>query len=168
MGTRVGAYGEAAKAKGGYGKGAYKVERGVNVKPVRSPRPAKLIEQTAGGYIQGRKATSLEMMIYNALLKLGWSDSNIKFQQSILGGKGIPGGRSIDFVVWSPGMPIMIEANGDYWHTSSLAKRESDRQREAQIRQIWRGHFRYVAILGSEVPDLDTAIIRMAKEVGRA
>lgn len=65
--------------------------------------------------IQGMRASDLEWRTYKTLHRLGWTDRNIHFQTSILGGRR-PGGQVLDFVLYGPGQVYVIAVNGDYWH----------------------------------------------------
>ncbi len=167
------AYGKAPKGAG-YGKaapgGPYKRPRQpAAMEPTHSTKPDRAGADEAAGpfYVQGKKASDLEARVYRVLKRLGWTDENIEFQTPILGGRN-PGGAMLDFVVWTPGMPVIIEPNGDIWHTNSTAQRERDKLREAKIRQAWSKPFKYVVLPQGDIPDDDTAFSRLAREVGRS
>jgi len=117
-------------------------------------------------YVQGKRASDLEWRVYKALKRLGWSDANIDFQTPILGGR-LPGGALLDFVVWAMGGPVIIEPNGDYWHVSSQALVNRDKQRSQMIAEAWRHPFRYHIIAQGDLLDDEMAYRKLLMLVGR-
>jgi len=80
--------------------------------------------------VQHLRASDLEYRVYQALLKLGWNDSNIQFQDQILGGHWKPGGLILDFVLYGPDVTTVLQVNGEYWHGGAQA---GETQREEEI-----------------------------------
>lgn len=116
--------------------------------------------------IQGKRASDLEYTCYLALKALGWTEDQIEFQVATLGGKN-PGGAMIDFVVWAPAGPIVIEVNGDIWHIATEAQRQHGRVREAAIEEAWGGKLLYFELgTGDLTPDA-VAIQNLLRLVGR-
>lgn len=154
--------------KGQYGKGAWRARKpALSYSPVNQPVRDRQRQAEVGPFrIQGKRASDLEWRVYKALLRLGWDDSSIEFQVPVMGGRH-PGGAVLDFVVWTPGMPIVIEPNGDIWHTSTTAQRERDKQREAAIRSAWRRPFRYLVLPQGDIPNDEVTYDRLLREVGR-
>ncbi len=60
--------------------------------------------------------SSFEYRTYRALKKLGWKDSQIEPQYSILGGRYVMGGQVMDFVLYGGGRTIPVRCQGTYWH----------------------------------------------------
>lgn len=117
-------------------------------------------------YVQGRRASDLEYTCYLALQALGWTDASIQFQVETIGGRN-PGGRVLDFVVWAPGGPIVIEVNGDIWHIATEAQRQDGRIRQAAIEEAWGGKLIYVVLgTGDLTPDA-VAVQNLLRYVGR-
>lgn len=106
------------------------------------------------------KATSLEVMVYQALLRAGWRKSDIEVQTPILGGRNFRGGQVIDFVVNRPS-PLPIEANGNYWH------RNAEIEYMATV-EAWNVYgVEPVIIWGSEAATPEMAYQVVVSRVGR-
>lgn len=59
--------------------------------------------------------SSNEGRLYIGLRRAGWRPEDIEVQTPILGGRSLPGGQVIDFVLLTP-IPIPIQVVGAYWH----------------------------------------------------
>lgn len=147
---------------------AYRPPR--KAQPVRTPRslareagPTALPKRYR---IKGKKASDLEWRVYQALLRLGWADDDIDFQVPVLGGR-LAGGLLLDFVVWTPAMPVIIEPNGDYWHTATIQKIEHDRARRAKLQQAWTRPFRYYSLGSGELQSDQQAEHKLLMLIGR-
>lgn len=116
--------------------------------------------------VQGKHASDLEFTCYLTLIALGWTDQSIQFQVETIGGRN-PGGRVLDFVVWAPGGPIVLEVNGDIWHVTTEAQRQDGRVRQAAIEAAWGGQLIYIVLgTGDLTPDA-VAYSTLLKAVGR-
>lgn len=122
--------------------------------------------ETGPFYIQGRKASDLEWRTYRMLKRLKWREQQIQFQVDVLGGK-LPGGKSLDFVVWTYAMPTVIEPNGDYWHTSTEQVKQRDKERYQMIVTAWRRPFIYISIAQGDMLTDDMAYQLLLRKVGR-
>lgn len=118
-------------------------------------------------FVMGRRASDLEARVYRTLKRLGWGDDDIQFQVDVLGGR-LPGGQVLDFVVWTPGGPVVIAVNGDYWHGRSLNVREKDRRNEAVLAAIWGRKYKFLAVYSADLLTDEIAYQRLRREVGRA
>ena len=125
-----------------------------------------LSSQPSGGVVQGKKASDLELRCYNTLKRLGWNDSDIEFQVSMLGGRSA-GGMVLDFVVWAPGQPIVISVNGDYWHNRGEKQQQATAQYEARVREAWKGPLTYLPLMSGDLIDDSVAYMRLVHAVGR-
>ena len=104
--------------------------------------------------------TTLELRVYQALLKLGWRQQDIEIQTPILGGRSKRGGQVLDFVVYRPS-PLPIEANGDYWH------RDEEREYLATVEAFAAYGVYPVIIWGSEATTPDETYQVVLNRVGR-
>lgn len=116
--------------------------------------------------VQGKRASDLEDRVYRMLRALGWRDDDIQFQVKVMGGRRA-GGALLDFVIWAPGMPIVIEPNGDHWHTATLQQRQRDLARTAAIQEAWARPFRYLALPQGEILTDEMAYQKLLIAVGR-
>jgi hypothetical protein len=69
-------------------------------------------------WIQGKKATRPEYIIYKAVVKLGW---RAEFQVPIMWGRQVMGGQVLDIVINDHQPPIVINVQS-YWHTGAAKK----------------------------------------------
>jgi len=132
-----------------------------------APFPAAATEKRVGPFeIQGKRASDIEYTCYLALKALGWQDGQLEFQVSTLGGRN-PGGSMLDFVVWSNAGPIVIEVNGDTWHSTTESQRQRDLMRSARITEAWGSEVQYIVLTtGDLVPD-EVAVRNLRQLVGR-
>ena len=160
-------YGTKRETKHRYGRGQWKRPKplppSIAFRAVEIDREA---QEVGPFYVQGKKASDLEWRVYKALKRLGWTDGEIDFQTAVMGGR-MPGGAMLDFVVWTPGLPVVIEPNGDIWHTATTATRERDKVREAKIRRAWNHDFRYVVLPQGEIVNDQMTYDRLLREVGK-
>ena len=120
---------------------------------------------TGGPYfIQGIHASDLEWRTYITLHKLGWTDANIQFQTSVLGGR-MPGGQVLDFVLYGFGDVTVIPVNGDYWHKGGI-KGELTLYNE-QIIQSVMPSARIVPLYGADLATDEVAFATLSRRVGR-
>jgi hypothetical protein len=84
---------------------------------IKKPLKAKAMMPNAesGGLVQGKKASSYEVYVADALDTLGL---NYTFQKAVGGGRGRRGGQMLDFVVWSA-LTWVIDVRGGWWHRGS-------------------------------------------------
>lgn len=168
-------FGKTPKRKQSFGKapeGVYKfkIAREVLAPTARPLRAASLIlakKQPVSGpfYVQGRRASDLEDRAYKALLKLGWTDREIRFQVDFLGGRQ-PGGQVLDFVVWSFSGPVVIPVNGDYWHARTLQVRQVNDQKAAYVKARFP-QARYEPLYTADLLDDEVALRTLLRVVGR-
>lgn len=59
--------------------------------------------------------SGFEERVYKMLLRVGWKPDDIETQQGILGGRSLPGGQVIDFVLYTPAS-VGISCKGRHWH----------------------------------------------------
>lgn len=163
------AYGQGPRGKRGYGKGQFSAPEQAAAGVLGDPRQAGGAPGEEGGgpyFVFGRKASDLEWFTYRSLRRLGWRDRDIEFQTAVLGGH-LPGGALLDFVIWAPFGPAIVEPRGGYWHRNSLQQVQKDKAREALIASVWRRPFRYRA-LGEEAFVDEATTDRVIEEfVGR-
>lgn len=78
--------------------------------------------------VQGQSATSIEYHVSQALdiLNIGY-----EFQYFYGGGRSRRGGSVIDFKIFTPGRPTLLNVNGRYWHTGS----HNDELQAAMLKQ---------------------------------
>jgi len=171
MKTAITVYGQPRRGPAHYGRGPFKVGR----RPARLTRrfsPARV--QTSGATlqprgpfrVQGRRASDLEDRIYRMLKRLRWTDDQIEFQVDVLGGR-LPGGAVLDFVVWTFGEPMIIEPNGDYWHTQTEQLVQRDKLRRAMIAEAWGRPFHYFVYAQGDILTDEMAYQRLRRDVGR-
>lgn len=84
-------------------------------KPERAAAPLKddAAEQQAA--LPADLGSGFEARVYKGLLRLGWRPEDIETQQGILGGRSLPGGQVIDFVLYTPAS-VGISCKGRHWH----------------------------------------------------
>ncbi len=116
------------------------------------------------GQVQGKKASDLEERTYVQLRKLGWTDANIQFQVSILGGRR-PGGQVLDFVLYGPGYVYVLAVNGDYWHAVGR-KTEITRMNENITRWIMP-QARVFSLFNADLLTDEIAFATLRRLVGR-
>jgi len=89
-----------------------------------------------------------EYWIANALVDI---DEYFEYQVSVLGGRRLPGGYVLDFVLGIAGLQV-IEYAGDYWHEGRHGSGDS-------LKYAWiRRNFRKLSVLTSaDVFDQDSA-----------
>lgn len=172
---QVAQYGERSKRRADYGHKAG-APAGVYQRPLPRREPAypagrgqarvAAPREVGPFFVQGKRASDLEWRVYKALKRLGWSDSNVDFQTPILGGR-LPGGAVLDFVVWTMGGPVIVEPNGDYWHTSAAQLIQRDKQRSQMIAEVWHHPFRYYILAQGDLLDDDMAYRKLLILVGR-
>jgi hypothetical protein len=98
--------------------------------PVRE-KPPEAQEQV--GLINGMKAGSvLEWRVYVALVRFKLV---FEYQVPIRGGRRVPGGRVLDFLVYNP-FPIPVPVMGKHWHSGK--KREDDLMMLNLLRQVYK------------------------------
>lgn len=133
----------------------------------RAPRPPILAKRVPTGpyFVQGYRASDLEWRTYRMLLKLGWTNREIRFQVDFMGGR-MPGGQVLDFVVWSFSGPIVIPVNGDYWHARTLQLKQVDDQKAAYVKARFP-QARYFPLYSSDLKDDETAFRNLMRIVGR-
>jgi len=118
-------------------------------------------------YVQGKHASDLEYTVWIVLTQgLAWPEESIEFQVSAIGGRN-PGGAMLDFVVWAPSGPIVIEPNGDVWHIATEAQRQRDKLRWAQIEAAWGGKVQYVVLGQGDLTPDSVAFNNLLRLVGR-
>lgn len=118
--------------------------------------------------IQGYKASDLEWRVYQTLHKLGWPESEIRFQADVFGNGGhLPGGILLDFVVFTPGEATVIEPSGDYWHTRTPQIIQRDKLRIAALQRATTQPFRYVSLASGELLTDKMAYNKLRLVVGR-
>lgn len=159
-----------AYGRGRYGKGQWVVAAGADAQPPALATAGRQFERERPPSLQytifGKDASDLEWLTYRSLGRLGWRDGEIDFQVDFLGGR-LPGGVVLDFVVWTFGGPIILEPSGDYWHASSLAQAQRDRQRTATIADTWRRPFRYHSLPLADFVSEAVTDLRLLLHVGR-
>lgn len=129
-------------------------------------KKAAALAQPARYVVQGKHASDLEDRVYRMLKRLGWREGDIDFQVQVLGGRRA-GGVLLDFVVWAPGMPIIIEPNGDHWHIATLQQVQHDLARQAAIKEAWGRPFQYLALPQGEILTDEMAYQTLRVKVGR-
>lgn len=154
--------------KGTYGQGAWKPPRKgplghVPVGPLAERTPDS--EPTGGGIVQGQKASDLEMRVYRALRRLGWTDETVDFQYAIGGGRQ-PGGQIVDFLLQNFGRTIAIAVDGDYWHNRTQQQKEDDRQKQAELFEWFRRPVQFVKLNSGDIVDEAMTYRRLLREVG--
>ncbi len=105
-----------------YGK---RVKAGKGIPQIRAVREEAAVERRAerprweakpppmgAGILQGKKATSWEMMVARELER---RRLRYEFQVATWGGRDAPGGKMLDFVVQS-WPPAIIRVQGSFWH----------------------------------------------------
>jgi hypothetical protein len=130
------------------------------------PRRRDVGESPPYFQIQGYKASDLEWRVYLMLKRLGWTDKNIVFQSDVMGGR-MPGGQVLDFVVYSPQIPVVIVVNGDYWHARDQKQKDYEKYREALVRKAWGSRMKYLALYSGDLVDDATAYRNLLREVGK-
>lgn len=103
--------------------------------------------------------SSLEDLVYQALLAAGWRPEDIQAQVPINGGRSMPGGQVLDFVV-GIASPIPIEVNGEYWH------QDEGIEFEASTAVMERYGREPVVIWGDECTDFEAALATVRRKVG--
>lgn len=101
--------------------------------------------------------SKLEARVYRALRRAGWEQ--IDMQVPILGGRTVPGGQVIDFVLW-PG-PIPVFVNGEYWHRND----EVEFLEMAAVQEVYGRE--PVVIWGGEAQTDEQALATVLRKVGR-
>ena len=125
-----------------------------------NPPPADKTPNSAAYRSKGM-GSSLELLIYQALLAEGWRQDQIDIQTPILGGRSRRGGHVIDFVLYTP-VAIPINVNGNYWHRNT----DKELQADLDIEQRF-GRFP-VTIWGDKAKDLAQARAEVRRLIGRA
>lgn len=105
--------------------------------------------------------SSLEAMVYKALLYVGYTEDQIATQVPINGGSRLPGGLIIDFVIYTP-VPIPVMVNGEYWHRDE----DENFANEAEIMFVFGRP--PVTIWGNECQTFDDAVGTVQRKVGQA
>lgn len=105
--------------------------------------------------------SSLELLIYQALLAEGWRQDQIDIQTSILGGRSRTGGHVVDFVLYTP-VAIPINVNGNYWH------RNTDKELETDLAIQQKFGRAPITIWGDKAKDLTQARAEVRRLIGRA
>lgn len=137
-------------------------------KPIAAPIPipqAKLAVPSRF-LIEGKNASDLEWRVWRMLLKLGWPQSEIDFQTAVVGGH-MPGGMILDFVIWTPGQPTILEPSADYWHIHTPQQVEHDRVRIAALQKAWGRPFTYQSLGSGDLLTDEMAYNRLWLLVGR-
>lgn len=86
---------------------------------LRFPRLGDIKTKTVGAedrpryIVAGKKASSYEWNVAKALDSLGLEYA---FQVDVLGGRSLPGGFVLDYVVYTAPLHTPVYVNGDYWH----------------------------------------------------
>lgn len=70
--------------------------------------------------IQGKVASRPEFIVWKILRSFGW---NPRFQKNILGGRRMPGGQVLDFVIEDRWPPVYVTVKS-YYHKSVYARRD--------------------------------------------
>jgi len=130
--------------------------------PIGQRGSTRATERT--GQVQGKPASDLEERVYTQLKKLGWTDTSIQFQVSILGGRR-PGGQVLDFVLYGPGYVYVLAVNGDYWHAVGR-KAEVTRMNENVTRWIMP-QARVYSLFNADLLDDEVALNTLRRLVGR-
>lgn len=175
MGTGNLKYGAAPKRSKGtgpekYGRGPLEVPK---AEPASFSRPAEnqlldpegAVEGPKRHRIQGKRASNLEWMVYQALRRLKWTDDDIEFQVGVLGGR-LPGGAVLDFVVWTYAGPVIIEPDGDHWH-AALQQQQQDADRVSMVQQVWDRPFFYHRLRQAQMQSQAQVDREVEKMVGR-
>lgn len=115
--------------------------------------------------VLGRKASDIEYRTYQTLLKLGWGHE-IEFQVDVLGGR-MPGGAVLDYVVWTYGGPVILEVNGDYWHSRGEQMIQEDLQRRSEIAAVWDRPFYFYMLTSGELESDEKAYATLLPKVGK-
>lgn len=132
---------------------------------VRGPLVAELKEPEGPYRVQGLKASDIEWRCYMALMALGWTDSEVIFQEDTMGGR-MPGGQVLDFVVHAPGGDIVIAVDGDVWHNRTEAQRQDDLFQQQRISAALGYDVIYVKANAGDLLDLPTAYNFLERWVG--
>ena len=81
--------------------------------------PAALLKDDAAereaAAVPADLGSGFEVRVYKMLLRVGWKPDDIETQQGILGGRSLPGGQVIDFVLYTPAS-VGISCKGRHWH----------------------------------------------------
>lgn len=113
--------------------------------------------------------SSLEAMVYRALLAAGWKADQIEVQTPVLGGRNPRGGGQIvDFVLYTP-YAVPIRVHGDWWHRN----KDEDYEKDVKLAEYFAKH--PVIIWGHECSrdggntyDFDQTRATIIRKVGRA
>lgn len=126
-----------------------RVKRDQAAKPI----PENLKDDPGGPpwIVQNQSATSIEWNVSKALDKLGLS---YQFQFFMFGGRQRAGGSVIDFKVYTPGKPTLLNVNGRYWHTGI----HNDELQAARIRQLSAGKYTFLEIWEEQCLTIDSAV----------
>jgi hypothetical protein len=125
------------------------------------------LQKKFGGTIQG---TIIELIIMDYLDRKHYK---YEFQKWLFGGRGLKGGQVVDFAVDMPMRVIILEPQGDYWHTRPGKIQTDAAQRLALMgTKIWGKPVILVEIWERRLmnrylrnPALDAAM--MGEELGR-
>jgi hypothetical protein len=139
-----------------------------------SPRPAtpeQVKDRTsdpaeAGHTIGGLPASDIEWATYRGLRALGYDASDIAFQQHFMGGRRLPGGQVLDFVVQQNRTTVVIDVRGEHWHGDAAGKGPRDDWKEMMISARMGGPTRTVVIWEREAHSWTTLLRKLSAEVG--
>jgi hypothetical protein len=93
------------------------------------------------------KGTKPERMLFGWLIE---HDIAFSYQVAYFGGRAIPGGAVVDFVIWDLAQPIIIRVQS-WWHRDNAVKWADDIQAEklremgARVEDVWENELNSVA-----------------------
>ena len=100
------------------------------------PKMPELGQEKAGPrdelLARGLQATTPEAIVYLWLEKLSIP---FEFQSVMLGGRTMPGGFTVDFIVLDREPPLLLRVQGTYWH-SGLGKMGSDEEQKLTMQAM--------------------------------
>lgn len=112
-------------------------------------------------FIQGQKVKSVqEARVAVALEQLG---HDFRYQVRFMGGRRLPGGQVLDFVVETKPFPTIIYVQSRYWHRGE--QRTRDRLNVAHVRQRF-GQVFVVELFGKDLTSIEQAVSVLRREVG--
>ena len=112
--------------------------------------------------VEGKKATSYEWNVAQALEKIGLE---YIFQMSYFGGRNLRGGIVLDFLVFTKPLPTPLWVHGEYWHMGK--QRTIDQMQRATMFLFMAGEAAMGVVLwGEDVKTEDLALSAVKRLFG--